>query len=118
MIPYISSSGISNKIEPTSKDFDFDLNNHELEILRKISEWPRCIEMSYKKLEPHRIPVYLYELSSEFHSYWNMGKDDVEKRFINQDNTISDDKIVFLKIISTVIKIGMNILGVNTPEKM
>ena len=47
-----------------------------------------------------------------------MGKDDAEKRFINKDNTISDDKIVFLKIISTVIKIGMNILGVNTPEKM
>ena len=47
-----------------------------------------------------------------------MGKDDVEKRFINKDNTISDDKIVFLKIISIVIKIGMNILGVNTPEKM
>ena len=43
---------------------------------------------------------------------------DVKKRFINKDNTISDDKIVFLKIISTVIKIGMNILGVNTPEKM
>ena len=22
-----------------------------------------------------KIPIYLYELSSEFHSYWNMGKD-------------------------------------------
>ena len=73
---------------------------------------------SSNKLEPHRIPVFLYELSSEFHSYWNKGKDDVNKRFIDKDNKISDDKIAFLKTVSIVIKLGMKILGVNTPEKM
>ena len=70
------------------------------------------------RLEPHRIPVYLYELAAEFHSYWNMGKDDPEKRFINNDKEIIDEKLVFLKVISNVIKSGMNIVGVNTPEKM
>ena len=74
--------------------------------------------MASNKLEPHRIPVYLYELSSEFHSYWNMGKDDETKRFINNDKKISDEKIVFLKAISIVIKSGMEILNVDTPEKM
>ena len=78
----------------------------------------QCLEIASNKLEPHRIPVYLYELSSEFHSYWNKGKDHPEKRFIDKDNEISDDKVVFLKIISIVVKLGMNILGVNTPEKM
>jgi arginyl-tRNA synthetase len=69
-------------------------------------------------LEPHRIPVYLYELASEFHSYWNLGKDDYSKRFINDKREITNDKLVLLKIISNVIKSGMNIVGVNTPEKM
>ena len=100
------------------KNQDYNYTNDEIKILKKISEWPRCLETASNKLEPHRIPVYLYELSSEFHSYWNKGKDDVKKRFINKDNKISDDKLVFLKIISIVIKLGMNILGVNTPEKM
>ena len=45
-------------------------------------------------------------------------KDDVSKRFITKNGKINDDKIVFLKIISNVIKSGMNILGVETPEKM
>ena len=71
-----------------------------------------------KKLEPHRIPVYLYELSSQFHSYWNMGKDDVEKRFINDDKTINLEKLIFLKSIAKTIKTGMDIIGVDTPEKM
>ena len=47
-----------------------------------------------------------------------MGKDDVSKRFIDKNNKISDDKIAFLKVVSIVIKLGMNILGVKTPEQM
>jgi len=93
-------------------------SNDEIKIFRKISEWPNCINISHNKLEPHRLPVYLYELSSEFHSYWNMGKENEEKRFIEKDGSIKIEKIVFLKSISNVIKIGMDILGVDTPEKM
>ena len=93
-------------------------SNDEIKIFRKISEWPNCINIAHNKLEPHRLPVYLYELSSEFHSYWNMGKDNEEKRFIEKDGSIKIEKIVFLKSISNVIKIGMDILGVHTPEKM
>ena len=47
-----------------------------------------------------------------------MGKDDASKRFINNQNIITNDKLVFLKIISNVIRSGMNIVGVKTPEKM
>ena len=99
-------------------NFNFEYSSDEIEILKKISEWPRCIDTASKKLEPHRIPVYLYELASQFHSYWNLGKDKPEKRFINEKKNISTDKLVFLKVISNVIKSGMNIVGVETPDKM
>ena len=99
-------------------NFDFNYSNDEIQILKKISEWPKCIEISTNKLEPHRIPVYLYELSSQFHSYWNLGREDRSKRFITEDNKISDSKLVFLKIISNVIKVGLQIIDVNYPEKM
>jgi len=99
-------------------NFNFEYTKDEIKILKKVAEWPKCIEATSLRLEPHRIPVYLYELASEFHSYWNMGKDDSSKRFINEEKKIPQDKLVFLKIISNVIKSGMNIVGVNTPEKM
>ena len=100
------------------KNYEFKYSNDEINILKKISEWPKCIETASKKLEPHRIPTYLYELASQFHSYWSLGKDDVEKRFINDKKKITDEKLVFLKLISNVIKTGMTIIGVETPEKM
>jgi len=98
--------------------YDFTYSKDEINILKKLSEWPKCIDVSSNKLEPHRIPTYLYELSSLFHSYWNLGKDNIEKRFINDQKKITNDKLIFLKAISNVIKSGMNIIGVSTPDKM
>ena len=100
------------------KDYDFKYSEEEIRILKKLSEWPKCIDAASQKLEPHRIPTYLYELASLFHSYWNLGKDNPEKRFINDQKKITDDKLIFLKAISNVIRSGMNIVGVSTPEKM
>ena len=99
-------------------NYSFEYTEDEIKILKKISEWPKCIDASSTKLEPHSIPIYLYELASEFHSYWNLGKQNPEKRFINDQKNISDDKLIFLKTISNVIKSGMNIVGVDTPTTM
>ena len=111
-----TQNDINSNLEIKNSDFNFA--NEEIKLFKKISEWPKCVEVSSEKLEPHRISVYLYELASEFHSYWNMGKEDVSKRFIDQDNTIKMEKLVFLKSIANTLKTGMNILGVDTPEKM
>ena len=107
---------LNKKIE--TNNFNFEYSEDEIKILKKLSEWPKCIDISSTKLEPHRIPVYLYELASEFHSYWNLGKQQPEKRFINEQKEVPLDKLVFLKVISNVIKSGMDIVGVDTPSKM
>ncbi|WP_440691727.1 arginine--tRNA ligase [Candidatus Pelagibacter sp. HIMB1782] len=107
---------LNSKIE--LNDFNFEYSNDEIKILKKLSEWPKCIDAASTKLEPHRIPVYLYDLASEFHSYWNLGKQFPEKRFINDQKTVSPDKLIFLKAISNVIKTGMDIVGVDTPNQM
>jgi arginyl-tRNA synthetase len=110
--------GLSLDAKLNIKDYNFVYSSDEINILKKISEWPKCVEASSSRLEPHRIPVYLYELSSQFHSYWNLGKENPNKRFIDQKQNITDDKLVFLKTVSNIIKSGMSIIGVNTPEKM
>ena len=107
---------ITDNLKISKENFKF--NKYENDILKKISQWPKCIEISSSKLEPHRIPVYLYELASLFHSYWNMGKDNKELRFIDEENNITESRKFLLKSISNLIKSGMNIIGVNTPEQM
>ena len=109
---------LDNKDTNLEDNIDLNYSSEEIKVLRKISEWPKCIEISINKLEPHRVTTYLYELSSEFHSYWNLGKNDKTKRFIDQNKNVTDEKLFFLKAVMCVVKSGMKILGVSTPEKM
>ena len=96
----------------------FDINQYEEKIYRKIFEWPKVIESAVYKLEPHKIPFYLYELSTLFHSYWTKGNEDSKFKFIKNGNLKRFESFVFLYLIAIVIKNGMNILGVSLPEKM
>jgi len=107
---------LSHKLKIDEKNFS--LNYHEIQIMKKISEWPKCIDISSKKLEPHRIPYYLYDLVTLFHSYWNLGRDNKEYRFVSSDQQINSSRLILLQALSIVIKNGMKILGVSTPERM
>ena len=94
------------------------LNDFESAILRKIFDWPKIIESASKKYEPHRIPFYLYDLATLFHSYWSKGNDDNKFKFITDGKIRDINILLILKLTAIVIKNGMGILGVSLPKKM
>ncbi len=96
----------------------FQPNEYEVKILRKVFEWPKIIESAAYKLEPHKIPFYLYELSTLFHSYWSKGNEDSKFRFIQDGKIKKNDSLTYIYLVAIVIKNGMNILGVSLPKKM
>ena len=112
----ILNKRISEKISINSNSFA--LNKYEEKILRKIFEWPKIIESASDRFEPHKIPFYLYELSTLFHSYWSKGNEDNKFRFVDNGKLKRQEALVCIYLISIVIKNGMNILGVTLPEKM
>jgi arginyl-tRNA synthetase len=90
----------------------------ELEVIRKLGEWPRLVEIAAKGHEPHRVAFYLYELASDFHGLWNKGNDDDSLRFIQGDTAISAAKIALARAVGVVICAGLGILGVTPVEEM
>ncbi|MBN8632547.1 MAG: arginine--tRNA ligase [Rhodobacterales bacterium] len=90
----------------------------ELEVIRKLGEWPRLVEIAAKGHEPHRVAFYLYELASDFHGLWNRGNDDDSLRFIQGDTAISAAKIALARAVGVVICAGLGILGVTPVEEM
>ena len=97
---------------------NFNINKYEKKLLRKIFDWPKIIENSSKKYEPHRIPFYLYELATIFHSYWSEGNKDEKYKFIDNDKIKNLNTLAIIKIVAIVIENGMKILGVSLPNKM
>jgi arginyl-tRNA synthetase len=106
----------NNSFEIDEKNFD--LNQPELNLFRKIIDWPKVIETSSNKLEPHRIPFYLYELATLFHSYWSKGNEDPKYKFIVDEKINNKNTLLIIKLVSLTIENGMKIIGVNLPDKM
>ena len=96
----------------------FKLNIVEEKIVRKIFEWPKIIESASKKFEIHKIPFYLYELSTLFHSYWSKGNEDKKFKFIENNKIKRLEILVIFNLVTIVIQNGMKILGVSLPKKM
>ena len=97
---------------------NFKLNDYETKIIRKIFNWPKIVDASVKKYEPHRIPFYLYELATLFHSYWSRGNEKDEYKFIIKGKPNNLNTLIVIQLLATVIENGMNILGVSLPKKM
>jgi arginyl-tRNA synthetase len=107
---------IENKLINNSSKFM--INDFEKKILRKIFYWPKIIEISSNKYEPHRIPFYLYELATLFHSYWSKGNENEKYKFITSGKINNHNTLIIIKLVSIVIENGMKILGVSLPKKM
>ena len=97
---------------------NFDLNEPETNLLRKIFDWPKVVETSSNKLEPQRIPFYLYELATLFHSYWSKGNENPKYKFIENGVIRNINTLLIIKLVSLTIENGMKILGVSLPTKM
>ncbi len=91
----------------------------ELGLMKKIALYPRLIEAAAAAHEPHRIAFYLYELASEFHAQWSLGKDSPHLRFIIQnDPRLTMARLALIQGVATVLASGLSLLGVGAPDEM
>jgi len=87
-------------------------HHEELRIIKKILTYPMIFEGAVNAHEPHRITFYVQELSSMFHPYYN------KCRIITDDIALSRARLALCEAIRTVLKDGLEILGISAPERM
>jgi arginyl-tRNA synthetase len=95
------------------------VSEEELKLVRLMAGWPRHVESAAEAHESHRIAIYLHDLASEFHGFWNKGRDDATLRFlIEQDKNLSFARLALVKAVATVIASGLAVMGVTPVEEM
>ncbi len=99
-------------------EINFQLNEMEERIIRKVFEWPKIIESASRKFDLHKIPFYLYELSTLFHAYWSKGNEDKKYKFIENEKIKRREILAIINLVAIVIKNGMGIINVSLPKKM
>ncbi|MFO1090098.1 MAG: arginine--tRNA ligase [Hyphomicrobiales bacterium] len=102
-----------------SADLSILTDPAEMDLLRRLADYPRLVEAATAASEPHRIAFYLFELASEFHALWNKGKESPHLRFIfASDVGVTAARLAFLRAIRYVLSNGLGILGVRPVDEM
>lgn len=95
------------------------LDAEELGMVRLASQYPRVVEGAALAHEPHRIAFFLYDLAAAFHALWNRGNDDPGRRFLIEGQAeLSQARLRLATAIQTVIRNGLDLMGVEAAEEM
>ncbi|KMJ59224.1 arginine--tRNA ligase [Bacillus sp. LL01] len=85
----------------------------EIDLLKKLGEYPLAVAEAAEKRIPHRITNYTFELASALHSFYNAEKvldaDNMEK---------SKARLGLMKAVQITLQDAMRLIGVSAPEKM
>ena len=85
----------------------------EIQIIKFIMKFKDILRQSAESYEPHRIAYYLQELASLFHSYYY-----ANRVIVDDDKDLTDARLTLAMAVAKSIKTGLEILGVNSPERM
>lgn len=91
----------------------------ELALIRSLSHYPRMLASAAQAREPHRVAFYLMDLAAAFHALWNLGKERLDLRFIqddDRDGTLA--RLALIRAAATVIASGLDVIGVTPEEEM
>jgi len=95
------------------------LNADELAALKLAAQFPRLIEQAADAREPHRLAFYLNDLAAAFHSLWNAGNDDPDRRFILEDNQpLTAARLALANAIAQVLRTGLAVIGVTAADEL
>ncbi|MBF0589076.1 MAG: arginine--tRNA ligase [Magnetococcales bacterium] len=99
---------------PDPGAFDFALleTPAEMDLIRMLDRYPEVVEGAALAREPHRIPHYLQELAAAFHTYYN------GHRILDQELALRDARLGLTSAVRQVIANGLNLVGVQAPERM
>lgn len=118
--PYVQyaharACSILKKAKINLKRVNFSLLNEkeEMSLVRKISEFPNTILEATNSLKPSLVASYVYELAQKFNEFYhNCPCLSVE------DDELVKARLSLVDCVKQVLKNGLNLLGINAPEKM
>ena len=92
---------------------DIIINKKEKDLIKNILEFPKVIQEAAKSFNPSLIANYIFELVKEYNSYYQSTS--ILKA---EADSLVIFRVLLSKRISTNIKSGMSLLGIDVPERM
>lgn len=90
----------------------FLVGDNEQALLKSVTRYPEALELAATNRAPHALAHYLRDLANNFHTYYNA------EQFIVPDARIRNARLALIEATQQVIRNGLTLLGVSSPETM
>ncbi len=118
--PYIlyCNARINSIISKSERDIDLNVNcellKHQVELLllKNLTYFPEIINSAENSYNLHIIPQYLLSLCQSFNSFYS------SCQVISENKELEKARLLLIKCVQVVIKIGLNILGIEYLDQM
>jgi len=87
----------------------------EIELLRKISEFPELVGRAGEAREPHHVAYYARDVAGLWNSYV---QDGTRHRVLSDDAALTNARLGLTLAVRTVLANALALLGVDAPEQM
>jgi arginyl-tRNA synthetase len=86
--------------------------SHEQAVLQALARYSEVLEQAAENRAPHALVHYLRELANTFHTYYNA------EAFIVDDASLRNARLALVLGVQQVVRNGLTLLGVSSPESM
>ena len=112
VLKQLNEKGFSYTAKKTTGDLALLKEQHELDLLTRLAQYPEIVYSAATNYAPHQISYYLRDLANEFHTYYNACQ------FLVDDESLRNARITLICSVRQVIRNGLSLLGVSAPETM
>ncbi len=92
--------------------FDVLREPEEQELIKALLDFPALVESAAETLEPHRIATYLLETARVAHLWYH------KHHVLEQEEDVTRARLALARGAQIVLRNGMRILGISSPERM
>lgn len=124
---------IQNPKSQKNLSFDFEnleLNDEEAKLLRSFIHFPEVIEDAAENYAPNLLCNYLYNLAQKYNTFYQKYRiiiqyskiksqnDKAKLKNISENKTVEQFRLALTQATGQILKNGLNILGIEAPQKM
>ncbi|MFC4619901.1 arginine--tRNA ligase [Camelliibacillus cellulosilyticus] len=109
----LGKAGDDADIDPETLTFAHITTDKEIDLLKKLGEFPAAIAEAATRLAPQRLTNYAYELAAALHSFYN-----AEKVIDPEDPAKTKERVALVNAVRVTLANVLDLLGVEAPEKM
>lgn len=101
------------EVVPSPDDVDLaDVAENAKLLVLLLAEFPHFVANAALAREPHRLTTYLRDVSARFHSYYH------DNRIVTDDSATTAGRLFLSQATRTVLRNGLTLLGITTPDRM